>query len=606
MAPQYPASSEITIPVGNADVTGVDFNLAAAPTYTITSSLVGTGGTITPAGVTTLYQGQGQSYDITPDSGKAITSLKIDGATVPAALSYRFSNVTANHTIVATFGRPLGMNGRSVLRDRIAFNRTIRTWGRVKDVSNLPSSFVINDGYGDVTVMLNGLAAPSNLDTGKTATATGYLTSDRKVWLQSMSITPDIIDGNTQLKKMHYGFFVHYVWHGDTYGVTIKPDGSQPASFAEIANTFDVDRFANELAAWQVEYIVFTAWHANINPLFPSQTMLDWGLPNHHCQRDLLGDMIKAVRARGIQVILYTHPRDGNDLINSNDQVQTGWTPFSFQKWNNFTNDLYGELVDRYGNDIIGLYCDEGSPNGDSYTIVDYPRLRHTIKDKHPNLIMIQNYYGNLYTCDIGDHEFVHNGPFASTNGNTWPAYIWPAAIPIGTTFWAATPAGTWTVPYSAQDIFRYTVLNAGANTAGGGAQWASGPYCGNGWETGVNETMTQVGVYIKAIAPSIKGVYASAAYPTPEGATINSVAWGVATDAADGSATYLHVLKAPAGVSLAIGKAANGVVFHGASMLKSGSPCGFVSNASGYVITLPDNETWDSLDTVIRLEVGP
>lgn len=603
-APQYLGSSEISVPVGTSDVTGVDFNLAAAQPYTITASVVGTGGTISPAGTTTLYQGQDQSYDITPDSGKVVVSLKIDGMSVPPTTSYKFTNVTANHTITAAFGKPVGMGSKSVLTDQAAPGREIRTWGKVKDISNLPAYFVINDGYGDVTVMLNGLAAPSNLDTAKTATVTGYLASDRKVYLQSMSITPDIIDGNTELKKMHYGFFVHYVWHGDTYGVTIKPDGSQPSSFAEIANTFDANRFANELASWQVEYVIFTAWHANINPLFPSQTMLDWGLPNHHCQRDVLGDMIKAVRAKGIKVLFYTHPCDGWDL-SANDQAVTGFTPFNYQKWNDFTCGLYGELVDRYGDDLIGIYLDGDDPSAFSGSHVDYNRLWQVIKGNHPNLIMIQNWYGHMYTCDIGDHEVVHNGPWGSTDGNTWPAYVWPSAICVGTTFWAATPAGTWTVPYSAESIFRYTVLNAGANTAGGGVQWASGPYCGNGWETGVNETMTQVGAYIKAIAPSIKNVYASAAYPTPEGATINSVAWGVATDSADGSATFLHVLKPQAGRTLTIGKAANGVVFMGASMLISGKPLGFTSNVSGYVLTLPEDEMWDKLDTVIRLQVS-
>ena len=61
--------------------------------------------------------------------------------------------------------------------------------------------------------------------------------------------------------------------------------------------------------------------------------------------------------------------------------------------------------MDRYGNDILGLYLDEGSGAADSYKVVDYPRLRKTITGKHPHLVMMQNDYGNLYSGDVGNKE---------------------------------------------------------------------------------------------------------------------------------------------------------------------------------------------------------
>ncbi|MEN9991948.1 MAG: hypothetical protein RLZZ224_1650, partial [Verrucomicrobiota bacterium] len=210
----------------------------------------------------------------------------------------------------------------------------------------------------------------------------------------------------TPQAKAHFatlknGFFVHYVWAGGG-GLTLKRDGSAPQSIDELADAFDADGFARDMEAWGVEYVIFTAWHANINPLFPSQTMKRWGMPNHSCRRDLLGDMIKACKARGIPVVLYTHPRDGHDL-RGEDRIKTGWgaTPgqqpgdpnwaeFDYQKWNDFTNELYAELIDRYGKDIIGLFLDEGSSAGDSQRVVDYPRLRHTIKSRAPHIVMQQ------------------------------------------------------------------------------------------------------------------------------------------------------------------------------------------------------------------------
>jgi hypothetical protein len=110
------------------------------------------------------------------------------------------------------------------------------------------------------------------------------------------------------------------------------------------------------------------------------------------------------------------------------------------------------------------------------------------------------------------------------------------------------------------------------------------------------------LGSYIKPVAASIKGVYASKAYPTPQGMTLRTIQWGVATDASDGTATFLHVLKSPDGKTLKIGKAADGTIFTGASLLVSGKPLGFKADASGFLITLPADVVWDKLDTVIRL----
>lgn len=228
-------------------------------------------------------------------------------------------------------------------------------------------------------------------------------------------------------------------------------------------------------------------------------------------------------------------------------------------------NELYAELTDRYGKDIIGVYLDEGSSAGGSHLVVDYPRQRQTIKRRNAHLIMIQNYYGTIYSCDLGDKEF-----------------------------------------------HRYTLLQAGVNTDGGGVQWAAGPYAGGGLETGVAETMRKIGSYVKPIAESLKGVYASAAFPTQTGAAlyltawgVRSVAWGVATDAADGSAMYVHVLTPPKGKTLRLGMPANGAVFTKASLLTTRQEISLQFDRAGYRVTLPEDVVWDTLVTVIQLQKG-
>jgi len=74
----------------------------AINTYTITAS-AGSGGSISPSGAVTVKSGDSATFTITPNSGYVISDVKVDGKSVGVVTSYTFTNVTANHTIEATF-----------------------------------------------------------------------------------------------------------------------------------------------------------------------------------------------------------------------------------------------------------------------------------------------------------------------------------------------------------------------------------------------------------------------------------------------------------------------------------------------------------------------
>lgn len=433
---------------------------------------------------------------------------------------------------------------------------------------------------------------------------------------------------DANFRSMKYGFFVHYVWGGEAYSVTVNKDGSKPAGIDDLADRFDAEGFARDLQTMGVEYVLFTAWHANMNPLYPSKVMDKW-LPGHSSKRDVIGDMIKACKAKGVQVLLYTHPRDGHDLSDA-DMAKTGWhrgqgsnpdfDKWDKAKWNDFINEAYGELVERYGNDILGLYLDEGSGSADSYRVVDYPRLRKTITGKHPHLLMMHNDYGNIYTADIGNKEiFYHNG-FDTPDGDQWPSYKIPISVVVGSIFWAAFPEGKtepaqksdkvgfnkW-IPYTPESMFRYTVLQAGSNTDGGGTLWAAGPYPGGGWESGVLDRMKKTGALIKPVERSIKNTLPSTSYRTAPGTKIADLTWGVATRAIDDRIEYLHILKPPANGSttLNLPAPADGKKFSKAILLDNGKTVSLKQEPQGLTLSLPPGTSWNRLNTVIALQVA-
>ncbi len=79
------------------NITG-NFNIG----YTITAS-AGSNGSISPPGTTVVSYDGSQSYTISPATGYHVQDVLVDGGSVGAVTSHTFSNVTAHHTISASF-----------------------------------------------------------------------------------------------------------------------------------------------------------------------------------------------------------------------------------------------------------------------------------------------------------------------------------------------------------------------------------------------------------------------------------------------------------------------------------------------------------------------
>jgi len=94
------ASRTATLSIGGQVFTVSQSGCTGA--FTISAS-AGPGGTISPAGTSTVTGGGSKTYTITPKIGYVISSVQVDGAGVGAVSAYTFSAVSANHTIKALF-----------------------------------------------------------------------------------------------------------------------------------------------------------------------------------------------------------------------------------------------------------------------------------------------------------------------------------------------------------------------------------------------------------------------------------------------------------------------------------------------------------------------
>jgi hypothetical protein len=78
------------------------FYLTNTNTYTITPT-AGTGGTISPNTPQTVNEGGSLLFTITPQQGYSIADVAVDGVSQGAVESYLFEEITADHTISASF-----------------------------------------------------------------------------------------------------------------------------------------------------------------------------------------------------------------------------------------------------------------------------------------------------------------------------------------------------------------------------------------------------------------------------------------------------------------------------------------------------------------------
>lgn len=448
------------------------------------------------------------------------------------------------------------------------------------------------------------------------------LKSDLKIysdWI--MTIGEVTTNGKSDMPSMNMSFFTHYV-----AGLTADKDGTVITDANDIADSFDAEAYADEMAAMGVEYIVFTSYHYAMVCLYDSQVMKDWGMDGHYTNRDMIGDMINAVNEKGINVVLYVHPFDGYDFETEEEGIKTGWgtatrgkgatapyyeKDFDYEKWNNFINDIYGEIMEKYGDRICGIWSDEGNLWDGMAKAVDFPRLLETIYGYNPNITTIQNNHGFYYGFDYSTWESWKMPELNDVTGNSMRTYANRIPNPvISSDWWAGTrKTSENTVKLTGKILYRYQAMQAGASI-GCGIQWSAGCYAGAGaeYQSGVTESMEIMNAYLNPVAWTIKDTLASTSYVTGDNRTIKNIGWGTAVKSTDDTREYLHILdpddKSISGNTITLPAPKDYKIFSKAYMAVNNHPVTVEQTEDALILTLSDTDTWNDVDTVIELLV--
>lgn len=168
---------------------------------------------------------------------------------------------------------------------------------------------------------------------------------------------------------------------------TLRLDGAELA-FTDAVDGFDVERYADALAGAGAQHCIFTLAHAHQCLPCPLEE-LDRILPGRTTQRDLVGELIAALNARGIRFIAYyNHSCNGHDDPPWMDAC--GYAQGihgDLDRFQEIICSIVGALSRRYGTGISGWWFDSA----------------YSVDPTGPH---------GMVSCDMGDWRW------------SWPAYI--------------------------------------------------------------------------------------------------------------------------------------------------------------------------------------
>lgn len=236
-------SFTISNPVGDATLLLDQVVFNTIPTYTITPSVTGGNGTITPNTAQTVLQNGSSAFTMAPNSGYRVFDVLVDGGRLAAPVtSYTFSTVTANHTIAVSYALPdwtFSTNG---------YTEGWVSPGQISggSVAGGLYSYNLSAGATDPTISNTGLSLPRASYSWVMVRARNQTTatSGRLYWgfgaglSQARSVGYNITPNDTQVSE--YWASLNAVgadWTGGTTVTELRsdlPDGGLPATGTQI------------------------------------------------------------------------------------------------------------------------------------------------------------------------------------------------------------------------------------------------------------------------------------------------------------------------------------------------------------------------------------
>ncbi|NQX66344.1 alpha-L-fucosidase [Paenibacillus alba] len=390
------------------------------------------------------------------------------------------------------------------------------------------------------------------------------------------------------------------------WGMTTGQTNDEIAAYYNIADFeaavsaggWSADKWVDEAVRIHAKYITLCSFHSVMGYIKPWKSSIPGTMGT---QRDYLGELIPAARAKGIKVVVYItpdpkwHDRFGHEWMDNtsyrnykNDQsidltTKQGWAQYSY--------DIVDELLTNYP-DIDGLWFDGWNQYWDGLGLLNH------IRAKNDNVVTIGN--GRARSLQIFDADSLenravtYNPSYNIPSGFQQEPYRATAAnFKIGGGWWFH---GDENVLVDIPQTIKYMAVAAGANF---NVDVGEGPKIGGDMPASLIKVNNQINAFLNWAGESIFGTVGGGYHKGGfQPGNWNLGSFGATTLVPGSNTHYIHVLTPPtSGNQLVLPD--GGYTVSQAVFLQTGQPLTF-SQSGGYVtITVP---SWASPDTIIKL----
>lgn len=201
-----------------------------------------------------------------------------------------------------------------------------------------------------------------------------------------------------------------------------------------VAKDFDAEKWAKQAKDMGAKYMIFTTKHHDGFALWPTKYS-DYNITNSPYKKDIVGEVVDAYTAQGIDVYLYFSVLEWDNPDYMSKVPETAEEKVRFNRFLAYTRNQLLELLDLYP-EIKGFWFD-GTWDQSWVQSYDFTyKLEKELREKHPNLIIGSRFRNDEY----GKRHFDSNGrllgdyeqgwerklpqQFEWLNGNDWDAVM--------------------------------------------------------------------------------------------------------------------------------------------------------------------------------------
>jgi len=395
------------------------------------------------------------------------------------------------------------------------------------------------------------------------------------------------------LRASTAGLFLHW-------GMFTAPRHTDCAAWEHdvTAGGWTPDYWIDEATKLGASYVVLTTFHSRLGYARPWPSKIPGSCST---QRDFLGELIAAGKAKGVRVMLYMtddpqwHNETGVESLNSAAYSAYKGHPVDLTTrpgFGEFSYDLFDEVMDRYA-DLAGFWIDNDNEYWEQHGLYEH------VREKRPSWLLSNNNEDTPIMDTVSNEQ---------KTGMT-PSYDYPQAVytplPRLTEADYKLPTnGDWW--YSGGDQAVDTRLSTGRYITNAGSSIKSlmaETAMLNGKFPPQQEAFNNfMASWRKPIEQSLHGTEGGGyLYGGLQPGFWNDGAHGVITVGPGAKTQYVHVVTRPSTDLVRLRD--NGYRVTGVSDLRTGKPMRFAQ--SGGYLSILDIKDWDAYDTVFKVDTA-